>query len=204
MPNTCQCTLRIIGDPDDVELCLESISSPRSGVDDQQLFDFDRVIPMGPDLRAELEAPSASPLDAFGKLTAVTLLWGTKWNASGVTIDRKPDGSGACIEFWTAWTPPLPVIETLADQFRSLEFDLTYFDLQAPIAGRLRRDPADGVWRSIEANGDHGFCAAAYEAKSWMMWDQDQEAGPIAGQPEAADLDAAIDPSDVPARSRPN
>jgi hypothetical protein len=171
MPNSCVCTLKIKGDPEDVGVCLASIGSPGSEVEDKRLFDFERVIPL------PREEGIITTRDVAG-------LWGTKWNARDVTIDRKPDGSGACIQFWTAWTPPVPVIETLADQYPSLEIDLTYIDPQAPIAGRLRRDPADGVWRSIEASYDHGFCQAAVQAESWIAWDDDAEARSVVIEPD--------------------
>ena len=79
----------------------------------------------------------------------MTGLWGTKWNADNVTVERQPDGGGALVKFYTAWAPPRPVISALADRFPSLEFDFVYFDEQAPIAGRARRAPGEGSWATI-------------------------------------------------------
>jgi len=53
--------------------------------------------------------------------------WGTKWNASHPTLELRPDGS-AFIAFDTAWSPPIPVIEKLAEMFPDHQFDLEYFE----------------------------------------------------------------------------
>ena len=163
MSHYVECTLQITGAPDIVSDCLSSMGSPEDEQENTQLFDFDRVIPLPPDLRARLEAPS--PIGAEEWADTVSELWGTGW-ACDVTVERQPDGGGALIQFETRWAPPRPVIVALADRFPSHEFDFTYFDVETPIAGRARRAPGEG-WATIEARCDFGFCRTAVEARRW-------------------------------------
>jgi Ferredoxin-like domain in Api92-like protein len=187
MPNTCQCTLEITGDPEEVRACLTAMSSPESAVDDERLFDFDRVVPLPAEFRERLKEPSATTSDWLDKAGQMLGYWGTKWNAYDVTVERQPEGRWARIKFNTAWTPPIPVITTLADQFPNLAFDLAYFDVMAAYAGRGRRAPGDTQWATIEGTYDYGFCDAAFEARSGGSWEQDPNAGSLVGDPGNAD-----------------
>ena len=50
--------------------------------------------------------------------------WGCKWGADGTTIVDE----GACItyEFYTAWSPPIEFLQTVAVQWPALVFVLAY------------------------------------------------------------------------------
>jgi hypothetical protein len=53
--------------------------------------------------------------------------WGTKWSA--IDVHHSSQGANnALIEFLTAWTPPLPVIEKMASLFPDHDFDLKYYE----------------------------------------------------------------------------
>jgi hypothetical protein len=54
-----------------------------------------------------------------------TVIWGTKWNAIDPVL-LSSDTSKAKIAFFTAWGPPLPVIEVLAQRFPDHNFKLRY------------------------------------------------------------------------------
>lgn len=49
--------------------------------------------------------------------------WGTKWNAMNFKTE-----DADTVRFDTAWTPPLPVIEKLAEMFPGKEIELTWAD----------------------------------------------------------------------------
>ena len=100
-------------------------------------------------------------------------LCGTNWYMWGIDVERPPDGAAARIQFRTKAIPPLPVVETLADQFPSLGFDLRFMDQQWPFAGRRRRVPSHAHWATTDAEGDYGFCRAAFEAESWDPFEDD-------------------------------
>jgi hypothetical protein len=168
MPNWCECTLKIAGDPNDVRRCLASMATPDSESDDQRLFDFKRVIPLPIELRERMGAPCIADSNGWDVVDQISRLWGTKWNADSVTIEHQPDGGGAVIRFDTAWDPPGPIIETLADRFPSLAFDFDFLDDEGMKAGRAWRAPGR-PWAFIDARGNGGFCQAALDAKSWPL-----------------------------------
>lgn len=211
MPNEVDCTLVITGAPDEVRKCLASIASPASESEDARLFDFNRVIPLHRAPAGAAKLPDHTPIERAPSLWTGAMgravedfaahelgvsvvrdrtsdervaLWGTKWNAHAITVERQPEGGGARIRFYTAWAPPVPVIEALAGRFPNLGFDLTYFDQQAPVAGRLRRAPGGGGWATIDARYDYGFCRAAYEAVSWDPWQSDSADGQPGARPD--------------------
>ena len=169
MPNWVTCRLQITGAPDVVADCLASMGSPESERESAQLFDFDRVVPLPHELRERMNALRLTweeAMDMYGELVG---LWGTKWSACNVAIERQPDGGGALVKFDTAWNPPTPVICALVDGFTSLEFDFVYINEDGARAGRARHT-RDGRWATIEAESDDGFCRAVVEAGSGP-WD---------------------------------
>ena len=63
--------------------------------------------------------------------------WGTKWDVSVVDDEKYPETelmeeteTSLAYRFNTAWSPPLPAIETLSSQYPNLEFNLSYEEEQ--------------------------------------------------------------------------
>ncbi len=54
--------------------------------------------------------------------------WGTKWNSYGYHDYTEKDFDGSTIEFQTAWGCAFPVIETLAERYPDLHFELRWAD----------------------------------------------------------------------------
>lgn len=54
--------------------------------------------------------------------------WGTKWNAIIDDEDLERNKSGDIIFFATAWSLPIPIINTLACRFTKVQFSLEYFN----------------------------------------------------------------------------
>lgn len=54
--------------------------------------------------------------------------WGTKWEAYEVSEEWYEDGEATCVEFQTAWSPPMNVMEELSEKFPTLTFKLKYID----------------------------------------------------------------------------
>ena len=63
--------------------------------------------------------------------------WGTKWNAARAVLSLQKDGS-ARIDFDTAWSPPIPVIEKLSAMFPDHHFTLEYFEGGCGFCGQAR------------------------------------------------------------------
>jgi hypothetical protein len=71
------------------------------------IFDFERIIPVGdtPDWYEQRKEK-----------------WGTKWIGYDVSIGED------CIDFFTAWTPPIPILKKLAELHKDLVFRLEYYE----------------------------------------------------------------------------
>jgi hypothetical protein len=139
MPNWCECDLFIEGPSAKIDEFLRLVKT------EQSEFDFDRLIPYPEhfkkqdDLAAEwdrLHPPPRTgeiwkerPKDGYnqGGYEWCIESWGTKWNASRIQIDRNHP-EHVEINFDTAWSPPLPVIERACKLFSELRFDLRYFE----------------------------------------------------------------------------
>ena len=106
----------------------------------QKLFDFERIEPIGeePDMEGERQDK-----------------WGTKWNGYSLSI-----GSSS-IEFFTAWTPPIPIIAKLAELHKDIVFRLEYFEV-----GLAFRGISTARW-----NGDE----VLLEDDNWDMAEKDFE-----------------------------
>jgi hypothetical protein len=106
----------------------------------ENIFDFERIVPIGdvPDWHEQrLEK------------------WGTKWVGYDVSIGEES------INFFTAWTPPIPIIRKLAELHPELIFRLEYYE-----TGRAFRGIVTAKWH----DGD-----VLLEDKNWNMRDQDFE-----------------------------
>ena len=148
MPNYCECWLVIESDNDGaVAAILASVKSS----DGKSLFDFDRIIPYPAEWRKMDEAavewrnksaayvgkPFAQvlseigprPEDAYnhGGYEWCLENWGTKWNAIKPKIVENRQWR-TIIKFKTAWAPPLPVIDKLAEMFPTIDFMLEYYE----------------------------------------------------------------------------
>jgi hypothetical protein len=121
----------------------------------ETIFDFERIIPIGdtPDWHEKrLEQ------------------WGTKWVGYEAQIGESR------IDFYTAWSPPLPIIKKLAELHKDLVFRLEYYEL-----GMAFRGIATARWNGEEV---------LLEDDCWDMTDKDVEELGFSAEP-ATPLDAA-------------
>jgi hypothetical protein len=104
----------------------------------QNIFDFERIVPIGdvPDWYEQ-------------RLNK----WGTKWAGYDLVIGE------SAIDFFTAWSPPVPVIRKLAELHRDLVFRLEYYE-----PGNAFRGKVTAKWK---AGG------VLLEDNSWNMTDRD-------------------------------
>jgi hypothetical protein len=104
----------------------------------EKIFDFEKIIPVGdiPDwYKQRLEK------------------WGTKWVGYDLNI------GDSVIDFFTAWSPPIPVINKLAELHKDLSFRLEYYE-----TGNAFRGYATAKWQDGEA---------LFDEKCWDMTDAD-------------------------------
>jgi hypothetical protein len=120
MPNHCRNTLVMSA------ATLPVIIDNYIGKDErgETIFDFERVIPIGnvPDWHEQRLAQ-----------------WGTKWVGYEAQIGE------SCIDFYTAWSPPIPILRKLAELHKDLAFRLEYYEL-----GDNFRGAATARWNGEE------------------------------------------------------
>lgn len=63
--------------------------------------------------------------------------WGTKWNANEPILTARCAGSIA-YTFSTAWSPPLPIIQALAERFPKLKLSLKYYECGCAFKGYVK------------------------------------------------------------------
>jgi len=91
----------------------------------EKIFDFEKITPVGdiPDWHGQrLEK------------------WGTKWVGYDLNI------GDSVLDFFTAWSPPIPIIKKLAELHKDLVFCLEYYE-----TGMAFRGYATAKWQDGEA-----------------------------------------------------
>jgi hypothetical protein len=81
--------------------------------------------------------------------------WGTKWVGYDLNI------GGSIMDFYTAWTPPVPIIKKLAELHKDLVFRLEYYE-----TGNAFRGNAEARWTGNEV---------LLEDSHWEMTEKDYE-----------------------------
>jgi hypothetical protein len=124
------------------ELTLPVIIEKYIGKDEKGngFFDFERIVPIG---------------DVPNRYEQRLEKWGTKWVGYDLSIGE------SAIDFFTAWTPPIPVIAKLAELHPDMIFRLEYFEAGMAFRGIVT------AWRQ---NG-----GVVLEDNNWNMTDRDFE-----------------------------
>jgi len=134
MPNHC-CNTLIIPEDAMPTILNNYIGEDKDG---EKIFDFERIVPIGdvPDwYKQRLEK------------------WGTKWDGYDLNI------SESIIDFFTAWSPPVPIIKKLAELHKDFVFRLEYYE-----TGIAFRGIATAQWQDGEV---------LLEDTCWNMTDED-------------------------------
>ena len=78
-------------------------------------------------------------------------LWGTKWNAVEVCNSREQPENGFALSFSTAWSPPIPVFESLSEMYPEITVDLTFSECGADYQGRMVIKGGDIVFERTDS-----------------------------------------------------
>lgn len=128
MPNHCENTVTISGDPEEVKKTFAFMANGENP------FDFNKVIPypkeyedrdkefeeLGWDgVKAKYGKGARNGYNSGGYEWRIGN-WGTKWNSYDHVV------TGNTIRFDTAWAPPMPVIKQLHTQIPTVNYTLTY------------------------------------------------------------------------------
>jgi hypothetical protein len=124
MPNWCENSVRVHGDPKEVKEFVEFVKSK------EQEFDFEKVVPL-----PNGEGDNQWCVDN----------WGTKWNACDISVDIE-DKEVAEYFFMTAWSPPEEIYWKLKEKFKidteesSLYVSWFYNEPNMEICGYLQNE----------------------------------------------------------------
>ena len=66
--------------------------------------------------------------------------WGTKWDAYDVSMGYGVDGKSFHIDFFTAWSPPIPVVKAMQEQHPELVITMNYEELGMGFHGFMSED----------------------------------------------------------------
>jgi hypothetical protein len=149
MPNWCSNYLQIeTKTPKQFTKLIQGITN-----DSEQPLDFDRVIPTPKEL-LETSAPNRTNAkemkDKYGYEDWYEFRvskWGTKWNASDVDLQLTSPTS-LSISFNTAWSPPIPVIEAIAEKYPFASISLEYYEEGMGFAGEVCYEKGERVSES--------------------------------------------------------
>jgi len=118
MPNWCNNSLSIeVKTPEQLVKVIQAITN-----NSEQPFDFNRIVPI-PEELANTSSPNKVNADEMEQKYGYkdwydwrVVHWGTKWNASDVELDFDSPRQ-LKVRFNTAWSPPMPIIEKIAEMF---------------------------------------------------------------------------------------
>jgi len=166
MPNHVTNRLTIIGD---VEELLKIAAGPDANGKTGHAISFNTFIPMPPDiLRGDVGVRETRPNWYRWSIDN----WGTKWDAYDVNI--QPTDNGAVITLDTAWSPPIPVINKIAELFPHLSIVHEFVDEGWNFAGETRYEKGQPVYQK---EGDHD--ADREYIREMLMeltgWEEDEE-----------------------------
>ena len=119
------------------------------------VLDFQKITPMPEELRSTTSpvpetASEAALMDKYGFdnwYDWAYANWGTKWNSYDGHLNEQS------VSFCTAWGPPLPVIERLA-QITGLTLRLTYSEDGMCFCGEFIAGP-DGIVKNVSYDYDN-------------------------------------------------
>lgn len=99
--------------------------------------------------------------------------WDTKWNACEEVVERGL-GDYSLINFNTAWSPPMPVFNAMAEMFPNLKFDVEYEEEQG-WGGTITYENGQETFRSEWDIPDSHEDYASRGRECVCGWDDDQD-----------------------------
>jgi hypothetical protein len=136
MPNWCENVVMIKGTPGDILKVKELLK------DDNSVYSFQNIIPCPPAL-LNTSAPNRNEQNAQFNLSKYGAKdwydwcvenWGTKWGASSASMILD-DTDQISYSFETAWTPPIPVHDKLAEMFPNTNIFVNYDESGCDFSG---------------------------------------------------------------------
>jgi len=138
MPNWCNNTMTVSGDPEKVAEFVEQQKAVALDPDGtpigESLLDFDQVVPM-PSVLRNRKSPSDDKSITWYEWAVAN--WGTKWGACDVGYDYKEGNDTVLYDFSSAWSPPVDWFEKVIEYYPWLDFQLEWEEGGMGFAGKL-------------------------------------------------------------------
>lgn len=142
MPNHCYCELRIKGNPQRIENFFQSVKGVEKLIDEALILPYPKKYQDQDDkAKAHNEkvykTGKGKPIkDGYnsGGYEWCVENWGTKWGMYDFS-EVKFFQQSAVVRFFTAWSPPLPLILKMGEMFPRLQFTLRYYEGGAGFKG---------------------------------------------------------------------
>ena len=158
MPNWCLNTLTVIGEPGAVSSLKKKSGSPES------LFSLDKLYPV-PSEEEQQSSIESNTSDALLDIVLASTVasgmptdyawkvknWGTKGSSTYEQVLIDQEGSW-CIEFATAWSPPLKLIEKVSGDFPTLLFKVEYEEMGMLLNGTATYMEGELIAKSEETS----------------------------------------------------
>jgi len=116
--------------PDDVIKRLdEFVGRPLVDGEDKQgevIFSLANIKPSTPDLDPKYAMFPTKGEDDWWSNNVNS--WGTKWDVMGEGVSRHMENGKVGYSFCSAWSPPTPVIERLAEIFPEVRIEFSYYE----------------------------------------------------------------------------
>lgn len=154
MPNWCSNELKIKGNPKELTKLIKKVQITKSEATENHLesiFSCHRVIPRPLDQEANWYDWSVTN-------------WGTKWDLCDVTLSGDVEDKEVFYYFESAWSPVVPVVETLAKEFKTLSFTYTFYEGGSDFWGEIEYKKGEVV---SEEGGD--LSSASCERQEALM-----------------------------------
>ena len=171
MPNWCTNILSLTGNRTSIDKFKQMATSGEEGV-----FKFQNLIPMPTDKERQLEESKECYLRKFttpgqeeNSLEDAWYHWrvhnwGTKWDLDEEAVQEiLEDENCLILEFDTAWSPPVPLVEAICKLFPQLEFQLEYYELGNFFAGHAVFERGMMMKHEEGTPEDFAFCVEQAE-----------------------------------------
>lgn len=154
MPNWCSNELRIKGNPKELTKLIKKVQITKSEATDihfESLFSCHRIIPRPLDKEDDWYNWNVSN-------------WGSKWDLNDVSFNGDVESKEVAYYFESAWSPVVPVVETLAKEFKKLSFTYTFYETGSDYWGEIEYKKGETV---SEEGGD--VSSAGCERLEYLM-----------------------------------
>ena len=155
MPNHTQCKIVIEGTKKDLDAFLKKANTKDSHGEMKE-FTFQAFVPMPESIyRGNLGKEEE---EKYGKENCwydwSIDNWGTKWDCYQTDVHRISD-KVLVIFLQTAWSPPMPVVKAMSEQFPNLYVSIAYIDEGMAFAGKNTFLNGEEICVEYYTNWDH-------------------------------------------------